>query len=173
MIGAKIMIVVIALCSCGSSVAYIVDGSRINRPHMLSYAKSKLPNQGTVEQTAAGSTYLKVPDVYVKELFKQIQMPGYKLPHKSQISIINEYEAKGISSLLELGQTVKFKPLGFYTIMEDNLEYFILAVDAPELSSMRTKYGLSEKLEDHAFTITIAVREIKVQDQLYRQLPKR
>jgi hypothetical protein len=165
----KLFVAIITLSLCSTCFGYIVDGSRINRPRMLSYAQSKLQNHGTVEQTSVGSTYLKVPDAYIKELFKQIQMPGYEMPNKSQISIINEREAKGISSLHELGQTVQFKPLGFYTIMEDNLEYFMLAVDAPELSTIRTKYGLSEKLENHAFTIIIAVREVKAHDELGKQ----
>lgn len=169
MMRAKVLIAITAFCLCGNTLAYIVDGSRIIRPNMLSYAKSKLQNHGTIEQAADGLTYLKVPDAYIKELFKQIEIPGYEMTNKSQISIINENESKEISNLLELGQIIKFKPLGFYTIMEDNLEYFILAVDAPELSSIRTKYGLSEKLENHAFTITIAVREVNVHDEIYKQ----
>lgn len=162
----QIIVAIFIACFCSSAFSYIVDGSRINRPRMLSFAKSKLQNHGIIEQTAAGDTYLKVSDSYIKELFKQIQTPGFEMPGKSQISIINEHEAKGISKLHELGKTIEFKPLGFYTIMEDNLEYFILAVDAPELSSIRTKYGLSDKLENHAFTLTIAVREVKVHNEL-------
>jgi hypothetical protein len=156
-----IIVGLLAICCTGASFGYIVDGARISHPRMLSYAKSKLKNQGTIEQANGGVTYLKVSDGYIKELFKQIQTPGYKLPSGAQISVISEQEAKNIAKLQELGQTIHFKPLGFYTIVEDDLEYFMLAVDAPELSYIRQKYGLSEKLENHAFKITIGVRQLE------------
>jgi hypothetical protein len=130
----RITLAILCALFASASVAYIVEGTRISRPQMLSYAKNKLQNQGTVEQTANGITYLKIPDSYTKELLQQIQMPGYGPPKQSQIPIIGEHEAKNIIKFSELGKTVRFKPLGFYTIMEDNLEYFVLAVDAPPTS---------------------------------------
>lgn len=162
----RITLAILCTLFASASVAYIVEGTRISRPQMLSYAKNKLQNQGTVEQTANGITYLKIPDSYTKELLQQIQMPGYGPPKQSQIPIIGEHEAKNIIKFSELGKTVRFKPLGFYTIMEDNLEYFVLAVDAPELSYLRTKYGLSEKLENHDFKVVIGVRTIVDHDEI-------
>lgn len=162
----KIAIGTVLLCISSLSSAYIVDGARINRPNMLSYAKSNLQNLGIIEQTANGVAYLKVPDNYINELYQQIHIPGYELPQQTQIFIFNENEAKGIATLQELGQTVPFKPLGFYTVVVDNQEFFMLAIDSPELSGIRQKYGLTEKLEDHAFSITIGVRKIETQDEL-------
>ncbi len=167
----RIFVGILTICFAGISLGYIVDGSRINRPRMLSYAKSKLQNYGIIEQTSGGLTYLKVSDRYIRELFQQIQMPGYELPNGAKISIINEQEAKNIAKLQELGQIIKFKPLGFYTIVEDDLEYFMLAVDAPELSSIRQKYGLSEKLENHSFTITIGVRQLEAHNEAENTIP--
>jgi len=167
----RIIIGILAICFTGVSLGYIVDGSRISRPRMLSYAKSKLQNHGTIEQANSGVTYLKVSDGYIRELFQQIQVPGYQLPDGAKISVINEHEAKNIAKLQELGQTIHFKPLGFYTIVEDDLEYFMLAVDAPELSSIRQKYGLSEKLENHAFKITIGVRQLEAHNEAGSSTP--
>lgn len=162
---ARIIVGILTICFNGVVLGYIVDGSRVSRPRMLSYAKSKLQNHGTIEQTNGGVTYLKVSDGYIRELFQQIQAPGYQLPEVAKISVINEQEAKNIAKLQELGQTINFKPLGFYTVVEDDLEYFMLAVDAPELSSIRQKYGLSEKLENHAFKITIGVRQLEAHNE--------
>lgn len=163
----KFLVSIIALCVSGATFAYIVDGSRINRPSMLSYAKSKLQNRGIIEQGPGGLAYVRVPDSYIKELFQQIHIPGYEMANKSQISIFNEYEAKDISILQELGQTVQFKPLGFYTIVVDDQEFFMLAVEAPELSLIRQKYGLSEQLENHSFNIMIGVRKIQAHNELH------
>lgn len=79
---------------------------------------------------------------------------------------MNSNEGKGLGNIQELGRTINFKPLGFYKVVEHNKEYFRLAVDAPELSALRAKYGLSKQLEDHAFHITIGVREINYQNEL-------
>lgn len=162
----KIAILVLLLGISNTSFAYIVEGIRIQRPSMLSYATSKLQNRGIIEQTDGGIAYLKVPENYINELYKQIRIPGYELPQQAKMCIINESEAKSIAALQELGQTVKFKPLGFYTIVVDNQEFFMLAIDAPELSAIRQKYGLTEKLEDHAFGLTIGVRTIAVHNEL-------
>lgn len=161
----KVIIGILAVCFTSVCFGYIVDGSRISRPTMLSYAKSKLQNNGVIEQSSDGIAYLKISDGYIRELFQQIQVPGYQLPSSSNISVINKQEAQEITQLQELGQTINFKPLGFYTIVEDDLEYFMLAVDAPELSLIRQKYGLSEKLENHAFKVIIGVRQLQAHNE--------
>jgi hypothetical protein len=162
----KTFIGIAALCMSSTTFAYIVDGSRINRPSLLSYAKNKLQNRGIIEQSPNGLAYLNVPESYIKELYRQIHLPGYELPTQAQISIINELEAKNITSLQELGQTIQFKPLGFYTIVVDDQEFFMLAIDAPELSAIRKKYGLSETIENHAFTVPIGVKKIEADNEL-------
>jgi hypothetical protein len=162
----KIISSVLSLMVSGASFAYIVDGSRISKPRMLSYAKNKLENYGTVEQLANGATYLRIPDSYTKSLFQQLQAQDYQHAIRPHILIINEHEANGIKVLQELGKTVQFNPLGFYSLVIDDVEYFMLAVDAPELSSLRTKYGLSAKLENHAFNITIGTRKLAAHNEL-------
>lgn len=171
---AKIILGIITICFSSASSAYIVDGSRINQPKMLSYAKHKLENYGTIQQTPDGFTYVKISDRYVSELIRQISRPGFEVPKSAlkysvsgaHISVIKEGEAKEIGVLQELGQRVNFNPLGFYTVVLHDQEYFMLAVDAPELSSLRKKYGLPERLENHAFHITIGVRQLTSENEL-------
>lgn len=83
-----------------------------------------------------------------------------------KVSIFSELEAKNIAKLQELGKTIQFKPLGFYTIVVDDQEFFMLAIEAPELAQIRKKYGLSEQLENHAFNITIGVRKLQAHNEL-------
>lgn len=170
----KIMVGLLAFCCCGVNLAYIVDGSRINRPKLLSFAKEKLQNQGTIEQAKNGFTYVKLPDSYVYELINHsyqadFNLPRYKtneLKNGALISVIAADESRNIQQLQEVGTVVQFKPLGFYTIVDHDKEYFMLAVDAPELSNIRLKYGLSEKLSNHAFSITVGVRQLTAENEL-------
>lgn len=161
----KICVGILMLCLYSTAQGYIVDGTRINRPSMLSYAKSKLQNRGIIEQGLDGLAYLKVPENYITELHRQILLPGYELPNQTQISIINQHEAKNIVNFQELGRTIEFRPLGFYTVVVDDQEFFMLAIDAPELSTLRQKYGLSANLEDHSFNIAIGVKKLTAHEE--------
>lgn len=165
----QVLIGTLAVLISSTTFGYIVDGARINRPSMLSYAKSKLQNRGIIEQMDNGLAYLKVPDSYIKELHQQIHIPGYELPTATQISIFNELEAKDIAALQELGETVQFKPLGFYTIVVDDQEFFMLAIEAPQLSQIRQKYGLTEQLENQAFNLPIGVRKLQAHNELHNE----
>lgn len=167
----RIIIFGFLLCLGRPTWAYIVDGVRILRPQMLTFAKTKLLNQGTLEQNLRGETYLKLPPTYMQKLFSQIPTPGYQLPLVAKISVINDLEAKKLPHLQEVGKTIAFQPLGFYTIMEDNLEYLMLAIDAPELSCIRAKYGLSAKLDNQAFALALGVRKVVAHNELGRQGP--
>lgn len=163
----QIIAAIIATFISQGAYAYIIDGSRINRPSMLSYAKSKLQNRGTIEQSASGLAYLKVPENYIKELYQQIHIPGYEMPRLSVVSIFDEEEAKNVAVLPELGQTVQFKPIGFYTTVVDDEEFFMLAIDAPQLSQIRQKYGLPDQIEDKAFNIVIGVKKREAHNELH------
>jgi hypothetical protein len=167
----RIILAILAFYLVTPCYAYIVDGSRISHPRLLSYAKEKLQNQGTLQQTSDGFTYLKVSDKYISELIKQVARPGFELPTAqisvdgAHIAVIQGNEAKNIK-LLELGQTVNFKPLGFYTIVQHDKEYFMLAVEAPDLAKLRKKYGLTAQPDNHAFNITIGVRQLVAENEL-------
>lgn len=171
----RISLVAIALLmSTGLSHAYIVDGSRVNQPRLLSYAKDALENQGTIQQNTNGFTYVQVPDAYITDLLQKVARPGFGIPQfnksnavsSAHIVVMTETEARNIKNLRELGQTIRFKPLGFYTIVIHDKEYFMLAVDAPELSAIRQKYGLPEKLDNHAFHLTVGVRNFTAENEL-------
>ena len=159
-------IAILTVCCSGAALAYIVEGTKVQQPKLLSFATEKLKNQGTIEQNANGLTYVKLSEEYVAQLIKQINRPGFKIPNTAHICIIRETESKNIKQLHELGQTVHFKPLGFYTVVNHDVEYFMLAVDAPELSNIRLKYGLSKQLGNQAFSVVIGERQLSAENEL-------
>jgi len=163
----RTLVVLITCFYAGILWAYIVDGSRVNQPRLLSFAKTKLKNKGTIQQAANGGTYLKISDQYIYDLIRQVKKQGFELPNSGAlIDFIAADEAIDLNHMAELGATVEFQPLGFYTIVQDDQEFFMLAVEAPILSSLRQKYGLSEKLEDHEFKLVVGVRQLEKHDEL-------
>jgi hypothetical protein len=170
----NLVIAALLLLSAGSGAAYIVDGSRVNQPRLLSYAKEALQNQGVLQQNSDGFTYVHVPDQYIQDLLHKVARPGFGIPQFSQnnaisnayITVMTADETKNIKELREIGQTIHFKPLGFYTVVIHDKEYFMLAVDAPSLSEIREKYGLSAKPENHAFNLTVGVRRLTSENEL-------
>ncbi len=170
---ARILCGIIVLVCSSCSQAYIVDGSRVSQPRLLAYT-SKLDNLGTLEQNAHGITYLRVPEAYIAELLQRVKLPGFEIPSydipdaakATHISIIDSSEKHKVSKLSELGKTIQFKPLGFYTVVYDDQEFLMLAVDAPELSDIRQKYGLPDKFANHAFNIMIGVRRLTAENEM-------
>jgi len=164
---AKVTLAILMLAISTPNYAYIVDGLRLNQPKLLSFAKNKLQNQGTLRQAKDGSTYLQIADRYTSELIRQAARPGFELPkERPSISVIRESETPNVKALQELGQTVKFKPIGFYTVVQHDKEYLMMAVEAPELDALRKKYGLSAQPDNHAFNITIGVRQLVAENEL-------
>lgn len=154
-------------CVSTSCQAYIVDGSRVNQPRLLAFAKAKLQNEGVVQTAPNGGTCLKVADQYIHDLIRQVRAQGFELPKNGAlIDFIAPDEAKDLTELTELGAKIRFVPLGFYTFVQDDQEFFMLAVEAPELSSLRQKYGLSEKLYNQEFNLTIGVRTIRAHNEM-------
>lgn len=153
-------------CLSNTAFAYIVDGSRVNQPRLLSYARDALQNHGTLQQNQEGFAFVQISDEYAQDLLRKMARPGFGIATGAQITVMTPSETKGIKQLRELGQKINFVPLGFYTIVIHDKEYIMLAVDAPELSEIRRSYGLPEKLENHAFNLTVGVRNITFENEL-------
>lgn len=145
------------------SCAYIVEGTRVHKPKMLNYINEMLNNTGTIEQTENG-VYLQLSEEYLRKLTKML--PDYILPNNAKICIITKNESKKLAHLAESGKKIKFKPLGFFKVVNDEKEYFMLAVDSPELSEIRQKYGLGASLNDEAFNLTLGIKNLNIENEL-------
>lgn len=155
---------------CSYSVcAYAVDGLKVHNPNLFKYVQQYLPKTGTLRATRQGFVYIDLNDNRVMEVLKQLKDSRYVMnrnvssvgPH---ISVMCEDESKG-KKIIEFGKKFHFTPLGFYTMLMDDREYFMLAVDAPELVKLRQKYGLTPKLNGHTFHITLGVRKYENREE--------
>jgi len=129
----------------------------------LLFAEKHLPKQGKLVQRENGYAYIKVDDNYINELFGLLHAePGYKKPPYfrrpdapgAHISVV--YEDEHVK-LKEVGQEFSFTLRKIVTVrLKDGTSYMVLEVIAPELENLRVSYGLSRKLKNHEFHISIA-----------------
>lgn len=148
-----------------SVYAYAVDGLRIHNPDLFQYVREYMPRTGTLKTTNKGFVYLDIDDNYVMEILKQLKDSRYTVNRGfsnigAHISVMVEEESQG-KRIKEFGKKINFNPLGFYSVVMDDEEYFMLAIDAPELAKIRAKYGLHPKLHGHTFHITLGVRKFE------------
>ena len=143
--------------------AYAVDGLRVYDPQLLQYVKDYMPKTGTLKKNNNGYVYVEVDNKYVTAVLQQLKGSGYR-PNPglsnlgAHISVMYEGETAG-KLIKEDGRRISFQPLGFYKVVLDDQEYFMLEIDAPDLAKIRSKYGLAPKLNSHAFHITVGVRK--------------
>lgn len=134
----------------------------------LSIAQHELPHKGTLIQIEDGYVYVKVSNDYIHRLFPLIKQPGFVKPSSvtrptkvgAHISVFYENEAQQIGTISEIRRTFYFKPKDIRTVRNGNKEYIVLDVEAPQLEQLRSHYGLSSKLFNHEFHITLAERKI-------------
>lgn len=119
--------------------------------------------EGRLVTKSDGFTYIKVDDEYIHTLFPMLglEKDGFKEPPYfrrpeapgAHISVINVNE-NVIPE--EIGQIFQFN-LKQITLVQPTREatYVVLQVEAPELESLREKYGLSPNLNGHDFHITL------------------
>lgn len=133
-----------------------------NYAEALNYAQSNLPKEGVLVQQEDGYAYIKVDDNYIFRLLPKLHAPGYAKPPYfrranspgAHISVI--YEKENVK-LKEVGQKFSFN-LRDIIIVHPNkhTSYIVLQVHAPELEALRKSYGLSSKLNNYEFHISLA-----------------
>ena len=147
----------------GVGYGYAVDGFRLHNPDLFNYVKEYMPKTGTLKTTNKGFVYVDIDNNYLIEILKQLKDSNYKINRGfnnigANIAVISPQEVKG-QRIREFGKKIAFSPLGFYTVVMDQNEYLMLAIDAPELVNIRTKYGLAPKPHGHTFNIILGVRK--------------
>lgn len=135
----------------------------------LSIAQHELPHQGILTQKSDGYVYVKVNNQYIHNLFPLIKQPGFFKPDSvsrptqvgAHISVFYKNEVNRIGHISEIGRTYSFKPKGIRTVRNGSKEFIVLEVEAPQLEKLRTHYGVSPKLFNHEFHITLAERKLR------------
>ena len=134
----------------------------------IAEALQDLPSKGVLKQGPDGYVYLKIPDRYVYKLFPLVKEPGFTLPghirHHTKvgahISVMYKGEGAQISPIHELGRRYAFAPRRIRHVRSGAKEYIILDVQAPQLERIRQGYGLTPKLRNHEFHITLAEKRL-------------
>ena len=125
---------------------------------------------GTLKKTSDGFYYLKVDDQLVFGAMKLLDNPKVKRPPYfkknagdvgAHISVILSDETPN-TTVREVGQDFRFTWGEVKTVKPDNWDIekvFFIEVKSKQLSDLREKYGLSRKIKEHSFHITVAIIE--------------
>lgn len=130
---------------------------------VVEYAKSHLPQSGTLLMKSDGFAYIKVDDAYIHELLPLLGLEGegYREPPYfrskeapgAHISVF--YEDEHVLPD-EIGQNFSFTLEKIVVVQPGRkASYVVLQVKSPELEALRQKYHLSPKLHGHEFHITL------------------
>jgi hypothetical protein len=134
----------------------------------LKVAREELPSYGKLEQGPDGYVYLKVPNRYVYRLFPILHEHHFDVPYAikrhtrigAHISVFYKGEALAVGPIREIGYVFDFEPERIKIVRSGRKQYIILEVKSPQLELLRQRYGLSPKLMDHEFHITLAEKNL-------------
>jgi hypothetical protein len=166
----KLFIFVVFTTSLVSSLAFsAVDYQVENQPQVIDKVV-QFPQKGILKQKDNGYLYVEVSKDFIAETLSLIQAEGKIVPPRhytskkgigAHISVIyeNEQILNEIWEIKELGQEFTFTVAELRTIKLNKnnkvKKLWLLAVVSPELERLRESYGLSPKLKNHDFHITI------------------
>ncbi len=122
-----------------------------------------LSNQGILTKKLNGFIYLDVSNAFITSLAPLLEMPGeLKSPPTAARSVgahISVFHETENIAPQELGQAFSFQVKEVRSVVvhtRDGLKkLWMIAVDSPELESLRQSYGCPPKLQGHDFHITI------------------
>lgn len=129
--------------------------------------------KGILKQKDNGYLYVEVSNDFIGEALPLIHAQGKIVPPRhytskkgigAHISVMyeNEQIQNEIWEISELGQEFTFTVMELRTVKinKDNKlkKLWLIAVAAPELERLRESYGLSSKLKNHDFHITIGTQ---------------
>lgn len=149
----------------------IIPQKELNATEILDYANENLPLYGRLRVDERGFTYLDIENEYIYELLPFLETAGATNPPYfdaiysagAHVSVILASEIHPPLNLEEFEEDIPFTITGCYSVEPENwLEMetiWFLTIDAPKLSMIRTNLGLSPKIQDHEFHITIAVKK--------------
>lgn len=136
---------------------------------------------GELRQTADGFVFVNVANS-IFEGFLPLLGPEVEQPPKNErhyddigahISVIKQKEVEeNHIRFKDVGKKISYKMLGVQKVedpdgWEEMEAVWLIPVYAPELEKIRKSYGLSPKIKDHEFHITLGVQKRLVEDLSY------
>lgn len=168
----KFLTLAILATSLSSPVFAVQDYQIESQPQVIEKVV-QIEQKGILKQKDNGYLYLEVSNDFIGEVLPLIDAPGKIVPPRhytskkgigAHISVMyeNEQILNEIWEIKELGQEYTFTIMELRTVKlnKDNKmkKLWLLAVAAPELEKLRESYGLSSKLKNHDFHITIGTQ---------------
>lgn len=167
------LLVPVILMSCLASSAFAeVDYQVEDQPHVIEKV-IQFQQKGILKQKDNGYLYIEVSKDFIAETLPLIDAKGKIVPPRhytskkgigAHISVMyeNEQILNEIWEIRELGQEFTFNVMELRTVKinRDNKmkKLWLIAVAAPELEKLRESYGLSPRLKNHDFHITIGAQ---------------
>ncbi|KAF3361675.1 Uncharacterized protein PHSC3_001798 [Chlamydiales bacterium STE3] len=138
-------------------------------PQLLNYAKNNFPLEGRLVTQPDGFTYIKVDDRYIVELFPLLGLkeegflaPPYFRTKDAPGAHISVFYVDEHVAPEEVGQTFRFDLEQIVIVQPSHdTRYAVLQVKAPELEQLRKKYGLTPKLHNQEYHISLAKQKLK------------
>ncbi len=160
----KLLIAVAVTTSLYSSTLIAADFHIEFQPQVIEKV-IQIEQKGILKQKANGYLYVEVSDDFIAETIPLIETSGIIVPPGhytskkgigAHISVIYETELDNtVHKINELGQEIIFNVIELRTVRVNNGKLWLIAVDAPELETLRESYGLSPLLKNHNFHITL------------------
>ncbi len=163
---------------------YLVE----NQPQVIEKI-IQFEQKGILKQKDNGYLYIEVCKDFIAEALPLIDAQGKIVPPRhytskkgigAHISLMyeNEQILNEIWEIKELGQEFTFTVMELRTVKLNKnnkmQKLWLVAVIAPELEKLRESYGLSSKLKNHDFHITIGIQvpgkpQIKAEEILFEK----
>lgn len=156
-----------------SLAAFAAEDYQIENQPQVIETVVQIEQKGILKQKDNGYLYLEVSKDFIAQALPLIDVPGKIVPPRhytskkgigAHISVMyeNEQISNEIWEIQELGQEFTFTVMELRTVKlnKDNKmkKLWLIAVAAPELERLRESYGLSSKLKNHDFHITIGTQ---------------
>ena len=168
----RFLMAVILTTSMFSSAFAAVDYQIENQPQVIEKIV-QFQQKGILKQKYNGYLYVEVSNDFIADAIPLIDVPEKIVPPShytskkgigAHISVMyeNEQVLNEIWEIQELGQEFSFTIMELRTVKltKDNKmkKLWLIAVYAPELEQLRENYGLSSKLKNHDFHITLGTQ---------------
>lgn len=167
------LVIIVILTSSLIAPAFAADDYQVESQPQVIEKVALFDLKGILKQKANGYLYVEVSRDFIAEALPLIDAPGKIVPPRhytskkgigAHISVMYEDEqiSNEIWEIQELGQEFTFTIMELRTVklkQSNKLKkLWLLAVAAPELEKLRESYGLSPRLKDHDFHITIGTQ---------------
>ena len=168
----KLFVLVILTTSLVSPAFAAVD-YQVESQSQVIETVVQFEQKGILKQKDNGYLYIEVSRDFIAEALPLIDAQGKIVPPRhytskkgigAHISVMyeNEQILNEIWEIKELGQEFTFTVMELRTVKLNKnnkmKKLWLLAVAAPELEKLRESYGLSSRLKDHDFHITIGTQ---------------